>query len=185
MRLQGTHDARREATAGRRSRHTQRYQQARVMNHTFCTHAGGSWSSENSRPPATTLFCHSTIYHEWMNVMNAKGMLWILRRSHQNKHHKSHCTSLCCHGRKYRVCPDLILTHHGGLCPLPHALYDQPGNSAFICLALLQTEADLLPTGSQACNSLMPAQKWWQHGSRVPWMLKSSETEEGQRNLPV
>ena len=36
---------------------------------------------------------------------------------------------------------------------LPHAQYDQPGKSDFIDLALLQTEADLLPTGPQQLDA--------------------------------
>ena len=47
---------------------------------------------------------------------------------------------------EYRVWPDLILTQHGRLCPFPHTLFDQHGKSDFICLPLLQTEADLTKT---------------------------------------
>ena len=58
-----------------------------------------------------------------------------------------------------RTCSEIHLIITEGCAPLPGAVHDQYGRQVCIYLAILQTEADLLPTESQACNSLMPAQK--------------------------
>ena len=67
------------------------------------------------------------------------------------------------------------LTNHGGMYPPPDALHDQHGRQVCICLALLQTEADLLPTVNQACNSLTPAQNGCQFDIRMPWILTTKK----------
>ena len=56
---------------------------------------------------------------------------------------------------------------------------DQHGRQVCMCLALLQTEADFLPTRSQDCNSVMPALSGCQPDIRMPWILTSSV--RGQR----
>ena len=63
------------------------------------------------------------------------------------------------------------------MCPPPDAVHDQHGRQECISLALLLTEADLLRPGSQACNSLMPAQNGCQLDIRLPWILTTEKRD--------
>ena len=67
-----------------------------------------------------------------------------------------------------RPCSEVHRLISRGMCLLPDAAHDQHGRLVCICLALLQTEADLLPTWSHACNSLMTAQNRCELDNRIP-----------------